>query len=53
MYGHLIEETRQVLNSLHKWKVNNVRQNLNGAAHYLAKKALSINEEHGLSEEVP
>lgn len=50
-YDHLIEETIGILNCLHEWKVNHIRQNRNGMAYCLAKEALSISEEHGLIKE--
>lgn len=52
-YGHLIEEARSQLNDLHTWRVRHVRRHLNGAAHRLAKEALTLSEEliHGI--EVP
>jgi hypothetical protein len=37
---------------MHKLKANHVRRTFNDSAHYLAKEALSISEEHGLLEEV-
>jgi ribonuclease HI len=40
-YGLLMEEARELLNCLQNWKVNHVRRNFNGAAHSLAKEALS------------
>ncbi|XP_062166703.1 uncharacterized protein LOC133872984 [Alnus glutinosa] len=53
IYGHLIEETREVLLSMQSWKVHHVRRNLNGAAHRLANVALSLSEAHVCFEETP
>jgi hypothetical protein len=44
-YGHIVEDTRDALNCLHKWNVNHVKRTLNGLAHRLAKKGLSMLEE--------
>jgi ribonuclease HI len=52
-YGHLIEEARSHLKGMHKWRVNHVRRHLNGAAHRLAKEALTITEEMIHVGEVP
>lgn len=52
-YDHLIEEARGLLNCMHTWKVNHVRQQLNCAAHHLANEALALGEEQALIEEVP
>ncbi|GLT69088.1 hypothetical protein SLA2020_412670 [Shorea laevis] len=52
-YGHLIEEARSHLNSLHSWRINHVRRHLNGAAHRLAKVALTLTEDQIHVAEVP
>jgi ribonuclease HI len=52
-YGHLIEEAHSQLSGMHTWRVNHVRRHLNGAAHQLAKAALTLNEELIYGEEVP
>lgn len=52
-YGHIIEEALEALNWLQAWNVNHVRRQLNGAAHGLAKEALSLSMENDLIEEVP
>jgi ribonuclease HI len=36
-YGHLTEEARGMLSSLHSWKVVHVRRQYNEVAHVLAK----------------
>jgi hypothetical protein len=53
IYDHLIEETRGVLQNMQKWKVHHVKRNLNGAAHQLAKVALSMRDAHVCLEETP
>jgi ribonuclease HI len=52
-YGHLVEEARDQLNGMHTWRVNHVRRHLNGAAHRLAKEALTLSEELISGGEVP
>jgi hypothetical protein len=52
-YGHLIEESRGVLNNLYSWKVNHVKRNLNETVHRLAKDALPLTVEKELIEEIP
>jgi hypothetical protein len=51
--GHLIEETRELLQTLHSWCILHVCRHLNEAAHRLAREALSIWEEFVLIEEIP
>jgi hypothetical protein len=40
------------MNNLQNWKVHHVRRNLNGAAHRLAKEALSLREAHYSLEKI-
>jgi hypothetical protein len=38
-FGHLIDDTRRILEGFPKWKCNFVRREANEAAHWLAKVA--------------
>jgi ribonuclease HI len=38
-FGHIINDTRQILDDFIRWKCNHVRREANGAAHRLAKTA--------------
>lgn len=51
-YGHLIEDTQEILNGMQKQQVNHVKRSLNGAAHQFAKKVLSLCEEQCFLEKV-
>merc|ERR1712100_259600 len=51
-YGHIIEETREILQSLQTWRTTHVRREFNGAAHQFAKEALLRTGEHILIGEV-
>jgi hypothetical protein len=52
-YGHLIEEARNQLSGLHTWRIQHVRRHINGAAHGLAKVALTLPTEVINELEVP
>jgi hypothetical protein len=52
-YGHFIEDTQGILNSLQRWQVNHVSRNLNGAVYRLAKEALYVSEDQYFLEETP
>jgi hypothetical protein len=45
-YGHLIEESQEVLYYMHTWQVNHINCNFNRAAYRLANDALFMSAEH-------
>jgi hypothetical protein len=45
-------EAKGILNSFQSWSVQHVRRSNNETAHCLAKKALSLREEHVIIEDI-
>jgi hypothetical protein len=52
-YGNLVDDAKNLLNSIDKWEVQHVKRSGNEAAHRLAKLALSIREEEFWRLECP
>lgn len=47
MHGHLIDDSKIILHSLHSWQVQHIRREANTAAHLLAKVALQQGRKFG------
>jgi hypothetical protein len=52
-YGALINDTKQHLQQIQRWKICHVRRTANEAAHNLAKFAISVGEERVWTEDCP
>jgi hypothetical protein len=46
IYGNMVSETRQMLESFPSWRVSHVRREGNTVAHLLAKFAFSLQSQH-------
>jgi hypothetical protein len=53
LYGHIVEDTRGVLNNLRSWFVGHVKRDANFAAYFLAKEAVKNLMDQIWMEEVP